>query len=116
MRAGWASSLDAAAIAGAAPSAHLRKARRDGEIPIGASCAPAQSGQFKPDARSCMAYGAELNRAGGWLDEPDHGKKCADRGGPGHRLGVVAFGERWSSDIERKLDAVAVIGRQVAKI
>jgi len=63
-----------------------------------------------------MAYGAELNRAGGWLDEPDHGKKCADRGGPGHRLGVVVFGERRSSDVEWKLDAIHIISRQVAKI
>jgi hypothetical protein len=35
VRAGWAISLDAAAMAGAAASARLRKARRDGEIPIG---------------------------------------------------------------------------------
>ena len=63
-----------------------------------------------------MPDGAELHSPGGWFDEPDHGKECADRGGPGHGAGVIGFTDRRSSDIERQLDAVPAIGGQARKL
>ena len=63
-----------------------------------------------------MPDGAELHSPSSWFDEPDHGKECADRGGPGHGAGVIGFTDRRSSDIKRQLDAVPAIGSQVSKV